>query len=47
MVYARSASTNKYINEAEDDEMTLIPQAYWDDLLDRAFATLNAIPVDL
>ncbi len=44
---ARSANVNKYVEDAEDEVITKIPQAYWDDLLDSAFATLNAIPVEL
>jgi hypothetical protein len=40
-----SASVDKYVKDAEDEAMTNIPQAYWDDLFDSALATLNAIPL--
>jgi hypothetical protein len=36
-----------YIGDLEDEAMTIIPQAYWDDLFDSALLTLNAIPVEL
>ncbi len=42
---ARSATTNKCFDDGEDD-MMIIPQAYWDDLFDSALSSLNAIPVD-
>jgi hypothetical protein len=33
--------------DAEDEAMTIIPQAYWDDLFDRALATLQTFPMEL
>jgi hypothetical protein len=46
---ARSAATSKRLEDAEcmDEEMTYIPQAYWDDLFNSALSALHAIPVDL
>jgi hypothetical protein len=43
---ARSTECFEY-EQYMDDEITIIPQAYWDDLFDSALSSLDAIPLDI
>ncbi len=47
VAFEKTATTNKCFDGEDREEMTIIPQAYWDDLLESAFSSVNAIPVDL
>jgi hypothetical protein len=49
MASAKSVSVNTCLYDAEcnHDEMTIIPQAYWDELFDNALHAINEIPLDL